>query len=365
MNDIDNVWMRRALELAARGRGLVEPNPLVGAVVVRDGQVVGEGWHQRFGGPHAEVHALNSAGAAARGSTLYVTLEPCCHHGKTPPCTDAILAAGVAHVVAAQQDPFPRVAGGGFAALQAAGVAVEADVCVDEARRLNAPYLTLVNQGRPYVHAKWAMTLDGRIATRTGDSKWISNEASRRHAHQLRGRMDAIVVGVGTVLADDPKLTARPAGPRTACRVVLDSKGRVPASSTLVQTAGTIPTLIATTNQLSTERMGELVAAGCEVLRLPAREGRPSVPALLAELGLRRFTNLLVEGGSEVLGTFRDEGLIDEVHVFIAPRLSGGRTAHGPVGGQGVAKIADGLLLARWEVEPIEGDVLVHGWVRP
>ncbi len=363
MTDTDTVWMRRALELASRGRGQVEPNPLVGAVVVRDGQLVGEGWHQRFGGPHAEVFALAAAGAAARGATLYVTLEPCCHHGKTPPCTDAVLAAGVARVVAAQQDPFPRVAGGGFAALRAAGIVVEAGVCEAEARRLNAPYLTLVTQGRPYVHAKWAMTLDGKIATRTGDSKWISNEASRRRVHELRGRMDAILVGVGTVLADDPQLTARPPGPRTACRVVLDSRGRLPSSANLVRTAGTIPTLVATTDQLPSDRAAELMAAGCEVLRLPALDGQPSLPALLAELGRRRLTNLLVEGGSGVLGSFRDEGLLDEVHVFLAPRLAGGRMAPGPVGGHGVATIAEALPLAEWEVEQIEGDVLVHGWV--
>src|SRR5438094_5754489 len=220
----DEPWMRRALELAEKGRGAVEPNPLVGAVVVRNDTVAGEGWHQRYGGPHAEVHALAAAGEAARQATLYVTLEPCCHHGKTPPCTDAILRAGINRVVAAMTDPFPQVAGKGAALLRAAGVVVEFGAGEAEARRLNAPYLKLLATGRPYVHAKWAMTLDGKIATRTGDSKWISNEVSRWRVHELRGRMDAIVVGIGTALADNPRLTVRPPGPRTPLRIILDSR---------------------------------------------------------------------------------------------------------------------------------------------
>jgi diaminohydroxyphosphoribosylaminopyrimidine deaminase/5-amino-6-(5-phosphoribosylamino)uracil reductase len=354
-------WMRRALALAERGRGHVEPNPLVGAVVVRDGVSAGEGWHQHYGGPHAEVYALDAAGGDARGATLYVSLEPCCHYGKTPPCTDAVLRAGIRRVVAAMTDPFPKVAGKGAELLRAAGVAVEVGVCEAEARRLNAPYLTLLAKGRPYVHVKWAMTLDGKIATRTGDSKWISNEASRRRVHQLRGRMDAILVGIGTVLADNPHLTARPPGPRTATRIVLDSRGRLPLSCNLVQTARATPTLVVTTEETSTG-VAELQAAGCEVLRLPATNGRPDVTALLAELGRRRFTNVLVEGGGAVLGSFLDAGTIDEVHVFLAPRLAGGAEARTPIGGRGVASIADALTLASWHVEVLEGDMYLHGW---
>src|SRR5579884_2079657 len=228
MTEPDDVWMRRALELAEHGRGYVEPNPLVGAVVVRDGQLVGEGWHQHYGEAHAEIHALAAAGEGSRGATLYVTLEPCCHFGKTPPCTDAVLRAGIRRVVAAMPDPFPAVAGKGAELLRQAGVTVELGIGEAEARRLNAPYLKLLEKRRPWVHAKWAMTLDGKIATRTGDSKWISNEASRRIVHALRGRMDAVIVGAGTALADDPLLTARPPGPRVATRAVLDSTGRLP-----------------------------------------------------------------------------------------------------------------------------------------
>ena len=354
--------MRRALELAERGRGHVEPNPLLGAVVVRGDELVGEGWHRRYGEPHAEVNALAAAGEAARGTTLYVTLEPCCHHGKTPPCTDAVLRAGIGRVVAAMLDPFPQVAGGGTALLRAAGVAVEVGLAEAEARRLNAPYLKLLATGRPYVHAKWAMTLDGKIATRTGDSKWISNEASRWHVHALRGRVDAIVVGIGTVLADDPLLTARPPGPRTPARVVLDSRGRLPAASRLVATAREIPVLVVTTDRLERERGEAIRALGCEWLGLPEEQGRPAVPALLDEFGRRRMTNVLVEGGAEVLGSFLDAGAVDEVHVFIAPRLVGGAAAKTPVGGRGVERIAEALGLAQCHVEVIEGDVLVHGW---
>ena len=360
MNSEAERWMARALELAERGRGHVEPNPLVGAVVVRDGRAVGEGWHQRYGGPHAEVHALAAAGAAARGATLYVTLEPCCHQGKTPPCTDAVLRAGVARVVAAMPDPFPAVAGKGAEQLRAAGVEVELGPGEAAARRLNAPYLKLL-EGRPYVHAKWAMTLDGKIATRSGDSKWVSNEASRRRVHELRGRVDAILVGVGTALADDPRLTARPPGPRTAARVVLDSHARLPLTSTLVRTAREVPTVVAAAAAPQAQA-AQLRAAGCEVLTLPATDGRPDIDALLAELGKRRFTNVLVEGGAAVLGSFLDAGAINEVHVFIAPRLAGGADALTPVGGRGVEKIAQALTLAECRADMVEGDVYVHGW---
>ncbi len=349
--------MRRALALAERGRGYVEPNPLVGAVVVRDGQVVGEGWHQRYGEAHAEVNALATAGAAAHGATLYVTLEPCCHQGKTPPCTDSVLRSGIRRVVIGMADPFPQVAGKGLEILRNAGLEVVAGICETEARQLNAPYLKLLATGRPYVHAKWAMTLDGKIATRTGDSRWISNETSRRRVHELRGRMDAILVGVGTVLADDPMLTARPPGPRTATRIVLDSLGRMPAASQLVRTARETPTLIATLGNPS----AELRSQGCEVLSLPAAEAGVSVPALLDELGRRRMTNILVEGGAGVLGSFLDGRLMDEVHVFIAPKLVGGSGAKAPLGGLGVAKIAEALSLTDCRVEILDDDIHLNG----
>jgi diaminohydroxyphosphoribosylaminopyrimidine deaminase/5-amino-6-(5-phosphoribosylamino)uracil reductase len=364
LDDRDALWMARALELAERGRGAVEPNPLVGAVVVRDAKVVGEGWHEGFGQAHAEVNALLAAGEATRGATLYVTLEPCCHYGKTPPCTEAVLRAGIRRVVAAMRDPFPQVAGRGCQVLREAGLDVIVGLAEVEARRLNAPYLKLLNTGRPYVHAKWAMSLDGKIATRTGDSKWISSETSRKRVHALRGRMDAIVVGIGTALADDPMLTARPPGPRRPVRIVLDGEARLPAQARLVQTATTEPTLIVTAVECPESRVRSLQALGCEVLSLPSVGGRPNLAGLLDELGRRRMTNVLVEGGSEVLGSFLDAGAIDEVHVDVAPILIGGRQGKTAVGGIGVDRVADALRLAEWKVERAEDDYYLHGWIR-
>lgn len=357
----DAEYLSRALLLAERGRGFVEPNPLVGAVVVRDGEVVGEGYHQKFGGPHAEVHALDQAGERARGATLYVTLEPCCHFGKTPPCTHAVSQAGITRVVAAMADPFPQVAGRGGDLLRTHGIAVEFGLFEKEARKLNAPYLHLLHTGRPYVHLKWAMTLDGKMATRTGDSKWISNETSRSTVHQIRGRMDGILTGVGTVLADDPLLTARPQGPRTATRIVLDTNGRTPIGCRLVQTAKEAPVLLATTWPGCLEDHRQ---AGCEVLALPTDSfGRVDLGALLDELGRRRMTNLLVEGGAGVLGGFLDAKLANEVHVFIAPKIVGGGGALSPVGGGGVGRLADALKLSELETQNIDGDVYSHGRV--
>jgi diaminohydroxyphosphoribosylaminopyrimidine deaminase/5-amino-6-(5-phosphoribosylamino)uracil reductase len=360
MSDPNQHWMCRALDLAERGRGYVEPNPLVGAVLVRDGQPVGEGWHQQFGEAHAEINAIAAAGENARGATLYVTLEPCCHQGKTPPCTYAVIRAGIARIVAAMQDPSPQVAGKGAAALRSAGIAVDLGVCEAEARRLNAPYLTLLEKGRPYVHAKWAMTLDGKIATRTRDSKWISNESSRHLVHQIRGRMDGILVGLGTVLADDPRLTVRPPGPRTPTRIVLDSRGRIPLESRLVQTAREVPTILFTTAAIAATKHAELTALGCQV-EVVAGAGRLDLAAVLNRMGQRRFTNLLVEGGATVLGSFLDAGSIDAVHVFIAPILAGGANALSPVGGVGVDKIAGALRLTGVDVRIVDGDVYVHG----
>jgi len=258
--------MRRAIELARLGIGLVEPNPPVGAVIVDDElRLIGEGWHERFGGAHAEVAAIAQAGAKARGGTLFVTLEPCCHTGKTPPCTEAVIAAGLKRVVVGMSDPFPQVAGRGIRQLREAQIDVEVGLLGPEARLLAAPFCKLVETGLPYVHAKWAMTLDGRIASHSGASKWISNAASHALAHKLRGRMDAILVGIGTVLADDPLLTARPAGPRTATRIVFDGRGRLPIDSQLVRTLDQAPLLVVTGPQAPRESLARLRDKGVEV----------------------------------------------------------------------------------------------------
>jgi diaminohydroxyphosphoribosylaminopyrimidine deaminase / 5-amino-6-(5-phosphoribosylamino)uracil reductase len=361
MSSSDESLMARALELAARGRGHVEPNPMVGAVVVRGGQVAGEGWHERYGEAHAEVSALAAAGEASRGATLYVTLEPCCHHGKTPPCADAILRAGISRVVAAMADPFPQVAGRGFELLRQAGIEVALGIGEGAARELNAPYLKLLATGQPYVIAKWAMTLDGRIATRTGDARWVSGYASRHRVHELRGRVDAVLVGIGTALADDPWLTARPPGPRTATRVVLDSHLRLPLASQLVQTARTAPVLVVHGEGVDGAARRALEAAGCECFAVPADDNRLRLPALLAEMGGRRWTNLLIEGGAGILGSFLDAGAIDEVWVFVAPKLIGGAGAKPVMAGRGAAAMAQAIPVRNWSVEPIGDDVLLRG----
>ncbi|HEY2157958.1 MAG TPA: bifunctional diaminohydroxyphosphoribosylaminopyrimidine deaminase/5-amino-6-(5-phosphoribosylamino)uracil reductase RibD [Isosphaeraceae bacterium] len=359
------LWMRRALAEAARGIGAVEPNPMVGAVVVRDGQVVGVGHHARFGGPHAEVVALEAAGESANGATVFVTLEPCCHHGKTPPCTDALIRAGVARVVAAMADPFAKVAGGGFARLDEAGIAVEVGLLAEEARRLNAPYLKRLATGRPFVTAKWAMTLDGKIAARSGRSAWISGERSRALVHEVRGRMDAIVVGVGTAVADDPQLTARPPGPRVATRVVLDASARLPLGSKLATTATEIPVIVAATLAAPPERVHDLRGFGVRVLELPeAVPGRVDVGALLDELGRRGMTNVLVEGGGRVLGSFFDAGEVDEVDVFIAPIIEGGSHDFMPARGIGVDAMNEALRLDSPSVSRVDEDVRIRGRIK-
>jgi diaminohydroxyphosphoribosylaminopyrimidine deaminase / 5-amino-6-(5-phosphoribosylamino)uracil reductase len=355
-------WMQFALLEAAKGLGSVEPNPLVGAVVVYEHQLVAAGHHERFGGPHAEVVALERAGPAARGATLYVTLEPCCHFGKTPPCTEAILAAGITRVVAAMPDPYPEVNGGGLAALEARGLLVEIGCEADAARLLNAPYLKRVITGIPFVTAKWAMTLDGKTAAATGDSRWISSELSRALVHELRGRMDAIVVGIGTVEIDDPLLTARPLGPRSAARVVLDSSARLPPSSRLVQTSRETPVIVAVTQCSTAQTRDQLARLGCEVVLFPGR-GQVPIADLLIELGRRGMTNVLVEGGGKVLGSFLDAGQVDAVDVYIAPALEGGDHARTAVRGRGVRLMREASRLRQLEVSQVSGDVRVKGYL--
>jgi diaminohydroxyphosphoribosylaminopyrimidine deaminase/5-amino-6-(5-phosphoribosylamino)uracil reductase len=360
--------MARALALAAQGEGRVEPNPMVGCVLVRDRQIVGEGFHDRFGGPHAEVVALEAAGDAARGATAYVTLEPCCHHGKTPPCTQALVRAGVGRVVVAVEDPFPQVAGLGIAQLRAAGIPCDVGVLAGEARHVLAPYWKRVTTGRPWIIAKWAMTLDGKLATHTGDSQWISTELSRAVVHQLRGRVDAVMVGSSTARADDPLLTARPAEhadlKRTATRIVVDSAASLALDSRLVQTAHYVPVLVAAATDAPDDACQRLVDAGVGVFRCAGETHEARLCALLDELGRRQMTNLLVEGGSRLLGTLFDLRAVDEVHVFIAPKIAGGAAAPSPVGGAGVAKMADVIALADITIEELGGDVYVHGRIK-
>jgi diaminohydroxyphosphoribosylaminopyrimidine deaminase/5-amino-6-(5-phosphoribosylamino)uracil reductase len=328
------------------------------------GGIIAEGWHASFGGPHAEVAALSTAGTAARGGTLAVTLEPCCHHGKTPPCTAAIIAAGISRVVVGTRDPFPAVNGGGIEELRRAGIEVRVGVCETEARRLIAPFRRLVEQQRPWLIAKWAMSLDGRVATAEGESRWISSDASREIVHQLRGRMDGIVCGIGTALADDPLLTARPAGPRQPLRIVLDSMARLPLDSRLVRTAREMPLLVAAGSTAPADRLRELRAAGCEIWQSSAPNRTAWLHDLLLELGSRRLTNVLVEGGPTVLGSLADGQAIDEVWAFIAPTIIGGAASPSPIAGAGIAALASAASIEVEHVDHPGGDLLVRGVVR-
>ncbi len=374
--------MSMALEVA-KNPGLVEPNPQVGAVVVKDGRVVARGRHEHFGGPHAEVNALRKAGRGAQGGTLYVNLEPCCTHGKTPPCTDAVIAAKVAQVVIGAPDP---TQGEGGRLLSRAGIRVIRDVLREESLRLNAPFYKLRLQRRPYVIAKWAMTLDGKIATRTGDSRWISCETSRARVHAVRSVVDGVLVGVGTVLADDPALTARPgkgalsasglarreallgkaraAGKPVYHRIVLDARARTPLNSVLARTARRVKTLIAVTDEAGARRRRLLEQAGCEIARCKGTGGRVDIDRLLRLLGERNLTNILVEGGSETLGSFFDAGAVDQLMVFAAPKIAGGAEAFTPAAGRGAARMAEALAIRQMRAESCGSDVLIEGYLR-
>jgi diaminohydroxyphosphoribosylaminopyrimidine deaminase/5-amino-6-(5-phosphoribosylamino)uracil reductase len=365
----DPTYMKLALRLAARGAGWVSPNPMVGAVVVKDGQVVGRGYHRRVGLPHAEVEALQAAGAAAQGAELYVTLEPCNHEGRTPPCTGAILSAGVSRVIVAVRDPNPRVAGGGVEFLRSRGVPVEVGLLEAEARRLNEAWFHWVTTGRPWVTVKAACSLDGRIATAGGESQWLTGEAARAMGHRLRHQADAIVVGIGTVLADDPQLTTRLPGKKTEnpgkdpIRIVLDSKLRTPLTARLLHLDSPAPTWVACTSQAPPARRRALEELGARVLELPEVAGRVSLPALLELLGTQQVQSLLVEGGAEVLGAFFDQKLVNLFRFFYAPTILGGGTALGVVGGLGVRRLKEAPRAKNLKIRRVGEDFLVSGYI--
>ena len=361
----DQQWMQRALELALQGQGNVEPNPMVGCVLTRETNLVASGWHQRHGGPHAEVEAIQKAGEDARGCTLYVTLEPCAHHGKTPPCTDAIISAGIARVVIGQLDPFPEVNGQGIKALQAAGIPVEHGILENACNHLNAPYLKRIRSGKPWVLAKWAMTLDGKIAARDGSSRWISSVSSREIVHQLRGRMDAIIVGHQTALLDNPQLTARPPGQRIATRIIMTSRPDLPTSLNVVQTAKDVPTLITCGPDMDQAQCQLLQEAGCQLLPCESTSYPGMIETLLNELGKRGMTNVLLEGGSALLGSWFDAEAIDEVHCFIANKLLGGAAAPSPLAGLGQECMDGARSLEGLQCRPVEDDLYLWGRLNP
>ena len=354
--------LKRAIELAGEARGMTSPNPLVGAVVVKDGRVIGEGFHAAAGEPHAERMALAACSEDPGGATMYVSLEPCCHEGRTPPCTDAIVGARIARVVVASDDPSTKASGRGLGVLRDEGVAV--DVFDGEvsaaARMLNQPFRKHARTGRPLVILKYAMTLDGKVATSTGDSRWISGEASRARAHRWRAELDAVAVGIGTVLADDPLLTARvEAVPRQPRRVVFDSEARLPLDGSLARSVGESPVIVVCSRAAPRRHVQALEAAGIEAITVTGENEAARVRAALDELGHREIQSLLLEGGPHLAGAFLDAGEVDEMRVFIAPLLAGGREARSPVEGQGFQLIGASRRAIATEVEQIGDDVLI------
>jgi diaminohydroxyphosphoribosylaminopyrimidine deaminase/5-amino-6-(5-phosphoribosylamino)uracil reductase len=366
--ETDHAHLSRAIELAGAGRGRTSPNPLVGAVVVSAGAVIGEGFHVAHGAPHAERAALAACGDAdTHGATLYVSLEPCCHHGLTPPCTDAILAAGIARVVVASDDPTEKASGRGLGILRDEGVEVQvADgELAARARLLNQPFRKHARTGRPFVLFKSAMTLDGKVATRTGDSKWISGEASRRLAHRWRAECDAVAVGIGTALADDPQLTSRIEGvARQPRRVVFDSEARLPLDSKLVRGAAEVPLTVVVSRAAPRTATDALEVAGADVVVATGENEPARVRSALAQLGAAGITSVLLEGGPHLAGAFFDAGEVDELRLFLAPVVLGGSTARDPLEGEGVERIAEAMRALSLDCDRVAEDVLISARLR-
>ncbi len=364
----DETYMRRALELARRGAGYVSPNPMVGAVVVREDRIVGEGFHQKVGGAHAEVNALDDAGCQAGGATLYVTLEPCNHYGRTPPCTEKVLAAGVRRMVVAMDDPNPAVRGGGNAYLQSRGIEVVRGVCETEARRLNEVFIKFSSTGLPFVVLKLAATLDGRIATRNGDARWVSGEASRARVHGLRHALDAILVGGGTVRADNPQLTARlenGAG-RDPVRIVLDSRLRISAGARVFTQVSSAPTCVVCGPRAKEDDKERLRAAGARIVQQSgSTPAGIDLPELMVQLGRMGIASVLIEGGARVAGSALAAGIVDKVVLFYAPKLLGGDDGIPMFRGRGPELMQAATALHDVSVERVGGDILVQGYLRP
>ncbi|MDE0468172.1 MAG: bifunctional diaminohydroxyphosphoribosylaminopyrimidine deaminase/5-amino-6-(5-phosphoribosylamino)uracil reductase RibD [Candidatus Poribacteria bacterium] len=366
MDETHITFMQRALDLARQAKGRTSPNPLVGAVIVKDGKVIGEGYHKKAGTPHAEVHALNAAGENAKGATLYTNLEPCCHWGRTPPCTEALIRAGIAHVYVAEVDPNPSVAGKGVQQLQNAGINVHVGVCEQEASDLNEVHRKYIQTGKPFVILKTAMSLDGKIATASGESQWITSEASRQRGHEVRDAVDAILVGRGTVERDNPSLTTRlhDRKGQDATRIVLDSHGRICRDARIFNAESEAGVIIAVTAEAPRENVNALEKAGAEVITVPAAHSKVCFKRLMEILGKREITSVLIEGGGEINASAIAAGVVDKVMCFVAPKLIGGQNAPGPIGGVGIRSLADAVNLQRINVTPIpEHDLLIEGYL--
>lgn len=365
-------YMRRAIELAKKGSGHVNPNPLVGAVIVRDGEIIGEGYHECYGQLHAERNAIANAkkrGNSLEGSTIYVTLEPCCHYGKTPPCTEAIIEEKIARVVVGSDDPNPLVSGKGFQMLREKGIEVIPHFLKEECDAMNHVFFHYIRTGTPYVAMKYAMTMDGKIACYTGDSKWVTGEESRAHVQTLRNHYKGIMAGIGTVLADDPMLNCRIEGGRDPIRIITDSHLRIPMDSQLVRTAGQQPLIVACLPDADEEKAAQLQEKGVEVLRIPGvttaditeeQKEVISLPVLMKELGARKIDGILLEGGGQLNESALQAGIVDRIYCYIAPKIFGGVQAKTPVEGQGLTRAADAWQFNRIGMQEFGQDILLE-----
>lgn len=360
---MDEKYMEQALAIAQYANGRTSPNPMVGAVIVRNGRVVGQGWHRQAGTPHAEINALQQAGELARGATMYVTLEPCSHHGRTGPCTEAVIAAGIKKIIVAMTDPNPLVAGKGIEQLRSAGIEVIEGVLAEKSAKMNEVFIKWISSKRPFVVLKGAMSLDGKIASHTGHSQWITGGKSREVVHQLRDRYDAILVGIGTVLADNPSLTTRlQIQGKNPLRIIVDSKARIPLDAQVI-TDG-LPTILAVTAQAPQEKLDALQACGATVITTETKQGRVDLMQLFEILGERGITSILVEGGANINASVLEENLVDKIKWFIAPKIIGGNDAPGPVGGIGVADVNHATLFEDIKMENIGEDILISAYLR-
>ena len=364
--NVDNYYMRRALELSKKAVGLVNPNPLVGAVIVKDNRIIGEGYHEYFGGPHAEVNAFTNAKEDVEGATMYVTLEPCSHYGKTPPCADAIVRNKISKVVIGMIDPNPVVAGRGIEILRSNGIEVITGVMDTEIKKLNEIFIKYITIKEPFCIMKTAMTMDGKIATSTGDSMWISNQKSRAYVHELRQMVTGIMVGIGTVLKDDPELTTRREGKISInpIRIIIDSKAKIPLEAKVLQCDEKTKTIIVTTKFAEETKIKAIEQKGAEVIVTPTKNNRVDLNYLMRVLGEMGIDSILLEGGSTLNYSALEAGVVDKVITFIAPKIFGGTSSKTPVGGEGIEYVKDSILLTDTEVTKFNEDIMIEGYVK-
>jgi diaminohydroxyphosphoribosylaminopyrimidine deaminase/5-amino-6-(5-phosphoribosylamino)uracil reductase len=355
MESDDEKFMCLAIELARKAKGRTSPNPMVGAVIVKDGEIVGTGYHQKAGTPHAEIHAIRDAGEKAKDATIYVSLEPCSHYGRTGPCTQAIISAGLSRVVMAMMDPNPRVNGKGKSILESHGISVTNGILENEARKLNEFFIKYITTGLPFVILKTAMTLDGKIATHSGKSKWITSEDSRKLVHQIRDEVDAIMVGIGTVIKDDPSLTTR-----LLDGIILDSHARIPLDSKILNLNSNAKTIVAITSSAPQERI-EQIKQHADILTISEKDGKIDLQELMKKLGQMEITSVMIEGGADVNASALKAGIVDRVMFFIAPKLFGGKDAPSPIGGDGIDEPSEAIKLKDMSVERIGEDILIIG----